>query len=135
MKIRLLLMCLTAVLFTACGTTVNYLGKSYAPTSQLDLYFDRIDILRDYEIMGRAEVSIDIYTPTLQRAQEGLEKYAREKGADAIIFESIHVTTPPSLVTTENRKKNEDGSYTVVSTTSTKDDQTKIVKATFIKYK
>lgn len=75
------------VLFISACARVEYVGRSYNPTFQVDLYFSKDDIKKDYEVMGRA-IS---HGPDLdmEELQEALIKEARERGADGIIISDI----------------------------------------------
>ena len=75
----------------ACSPTINYLGDSYAPTQEVDVYFDEPDIKRDYKVMGvmkneGGEFEMDdpetVKTKMIQKA--------KSVGADAILFLGIY---------------------------------------------
>lgn len=54
---------LLSVLLTSCFTPAhNYLGNSYTPTKDVDVYVDASAIKRAYSVMGRAMLtSEDLY--------------------------------------------------------------------------
>jgi hypothetical protein len=104
---------LAIVLIVSCTPKISYLGDSYPPTYEVDMYFDEKDIERDYKVIGLArnegdELEID----DLDAIRKSMLKKAREVGADAILFISI----------AENRE-------------GWDDDPNKIVEAKFLKYK
>ena len=44
------------VLFAVgCSTDVNYVGDSFNPTTDVDVYFSKEDIKADYTVMGPAQ--------------------------------------------------------------------------------
>ena len=76
---------------TGCVTT-DYVGKTYAQTTQVDLYFSESDITRPHEIMGsvRSEAP-DLLT--FEQMEQELIKKAMEKGADAVLIENMGTIT------------------------------------------
>ncbi len=119
---------------SSCTPSVNYLGRSYPATNQLDLYFSYMDIPSDYEIMGHAEVRLWTGT-SMQASQKALEKYAKEKGADGIVFHDINTIPNPTVTTTKQSSRNNQGGYDVTSTTTSDENSISIIKASLIKYK
>lgn len=114
---RLLFICSVMLVLVACSPTVNYVGKAYPQADNIEVYYSKDDVKRNFETMGHAEVSVS-WGNNGKRCQEALEKLARKKGADAVIIESLG-----TVVTTSGLGGN------VSSTENT------TVKATFIKYK
>ena len=71
----------------------------------------------------------------LEDAQKAIER-AREKGADAVVFEGIgHTVSEPTYTTTERVEHNDDGSSTRTATTQRNVTVTNRLEATFIKYR
>ncbi len=136
MKVSKQLLTILVLLITlnACSPTINYLGKSYVSTTNVDLYFDREDVPRPFEVMGHAEVILSNLF-TMQEGQKALEKYAIKAGADAIVFEGINTNSSPTYTKVEDSKANSSGGYTTTSTVSTSNNETKIIKAILVKYK
>ena len=113
----------------ACSPTINYLGKSYSPTTKIDLYFDERDITRDYEVMGNMRnAGYEIDMDDLESIKEAMIKKAREEGGDAILFLGSYYEKTTST-TTEYENTETGGIET--STPNT----TKIVEAKLLKYK
>ena len=72
----------------------------------------------------------------LEEAQNAIEKCAREKGADAVVFEGISRTvSEPTFTTTEDIEKSDDGSSTRTATTQRNVMVTNRLEATFIKFR
>ncbi len=123
------------VTLSSCGVTTSYIGKSYAPTNNVDVFVDWKDIPRNYESMGYIDATPQSFS-SIQKAQEEIEKIAKQKGADAIILGGVEVThVNPSVQTTEDIQKKESGGYTKISTTTHTANSLQTLKATFIKYK
>jgi len=71
-------------MLSGCVTT-DYVGKSYAQTTEVDLFFSESDITRPHEIMG----SIRAEGPDLmsfEDMEQELVKQAMLKGADAVLI-------------------------------------------------
>jgi hypothetical protein len=71
-------------LTTACAK-VDYIGRVYPPTMQVDLFFAEQDVPRPYDVMGRV-VATGNDAVSLEKIQEKIMDKAREKGADAIVI-------------------------------------------------
>ena len=91
---------LAALLLSSCTYRVHYLGNSYAPTEKVDVYVDASVIKRSYEIMGKTLAPISPYGGTPEKIQKKAIAKAKEKGADAVLFQDYLVapaTINPSL--------------------------------------
>lgn len=136
----------SAALLVGCATT-DYVGKTYAPTTQVDVYFDRNDIKREYSVMGSALTEGTDYL-TFETMQEQLIEDAKARGADGILIEGMETvkigeTTstqgdshkePEYVATKDGKIKNVggDGHYSSVATTTEIKD--KVIRAKLIKY-
>lgn len=128
-------MIVAAVVMTACGVSVSYVGKSYASVESIDLWFDWHDVPCDYETMGHIDATPGLCT-SIEDAQAAIEKRAREVGADAVVFEGVRRdASAPEYKTTERSSKSADGSVTRTTTTTTEQTISHTLMATFIKYK
>ena len=83
---RILLLLSAALCTASCAVQTTYIGKTYPATDAPELFFSWDDVTRDYETMGRITATPQ-YFGTLEKAQTVIEKRAREKGADAVVFE------------------------------------------------
>lgn len=127
--------CFTLVFLTSCIVSSQYVGKSYAPTTLVDIFMTWEDVPRDYEVMGYADATPSGLS-SIEHAQKKVEALARQKGADAIVFEGIDTRYGnPTLETTEKTEKNSDGTYTKKITTAENVEIFSILKVTFIKYR
>ncbi|WP_296112275.1 hypothetical protein [uncultured Alistipes sp.] len=134
MKRILLLLC-AALCTASCAVQTTYIGKAYPATDAPELFFSWDDVTRDYETMGRITAAPQFFG-TLEKAQEVIEQRAREKGADAVVFEGIGRTvSEPTYTTTEHIQQNEDGSSTRTATTQRNVTVSDRLEATFLKYR
>ena len=102
------------LLFLVAGCAhINYVGKSYDPTDNVDIYYAKEDIEKEYTVMGHAVGGGQLLVSTSKIQNELIAK-AKSKGADAILITEIG-----REISEEN-----DGF-----------DAEKQVKATFLKYK
>ena len=122
---KIIALILLMILFlTACGDEVNvdYLGDSYPPTSQVDVYFSEDDVTEGYLVIGHATAD----GGDTEALQEKLIEKARDSGANGIIFEKFD-----RVETGEQTIVNDIGDTSIVNTQTTSVLQ---IKATFIKY-
>lgn len=122
---------LSAIL-PGCVTT-DYVGKTYAQTSHVDLYFSETDITRAYEVMGSVRSSAPGEL-SFEEIQEELMKEAMAKGADAILIEDMNTVTVGSTTSTQG-KGNGDNNDRWSSSSNTTERKEKILAGKLIKYK
>lgn len=129
-----------------CATT-DYVGQSYAPTENVDIFFSTDDIGRQYTVMGTAKTEGTEYL-SFEAIEQQLVKDAMARGADAIVIDGMDTITvgsttstsgqsddPPKYVVTQDGElKNVGGKghYDAISTTS--DIRDKVLSARLIKY-
>lgn len=124
-----------ACILSSCAVETTYIGKAYPATDAPELYFSWRDVPADYETMGHITATPHLFG-TLEKAQSVIEKRAREKGADAVVFERIGQTlSDPTYTTTEHIEKNDDGSSTRTATTRREEAVAYKLEATFIKFR
>lgn len=133
---------LMPVLFAVLGcATINYVGESYPPTQQVDLYFSKEEIETEYTVVGRilATANSDEMFYSSDKFTQAILKKAREKGADAVVilgFEKVITGKSESGHRTETTK--EKGDKTVTSgheSTSSSIQEKRRIEALAIKYK
>lgn len=113
-------------LATSC-VTVDYLGKNYAPTTNVDMFFSTNDVPKDFEVMGTVSAEMPDWM-NMEKMQEKLIEKAREKGADAILIEDFD-----KQITGSTSNTNDNGNGWGQTTTTT--ERVKVVKAKLLKYK
>ena len=73
---------LFSIFLTGSCYTIEYLGESYAPSEQVEVYYDAKQVKKEYRIIGRmAEL-----TSVVKHTEKQMIKKAKSVGADAIIF-------------------------------------------------
>ena len=116
------------LVLSSCSPQLNYMGNSYAPTQNIDIFFDEADIKKDFKVMGivkneGAELELD----DPESVQKAMLIKARSVGADGILFLGLYhevLRSQRSTTTYNSYGKNK------VSNTESK----KIYEAKFIKY-
>ena len=66
---------------------VNYLGKSFDPTTTVDVYFSKEEVEKEYTVMGHA-LGTGTWVSN-SKIQERLVEEAKRKGADAILITGL----------------------------------------------
>ena len=81
---RRLLLIVPLLLAVGC-TNIKYIGESYPPTTQVDIFFSEADIEHDYKVMGHADATAPEYVD-VEEMMEKIKEKAMEKGADAVVM-------------------------------------------------
>ena len=146
--VRLYSVIAIALLCAGCVNT-DYAGKTYAPTTSVDVYYSTGDVKRSYEVMGiiKAE-AMEGWDSNAMIAE--LQSQAMAKGADAILIEDVRTEVTGSTSTTSGKNAEkpqyvatQDGKIKKVgskdsndysSTTTTVDTRQKVIEAELLKY-
>ena len=128
-----------AALLTAVScTNIDYLGKTYPPTANVDVYYSLEDIEGEYEVMGHLTASAGTFVST-EKMQEKIVEKARASGADAVLILGLdHYIKQggTSWSETTETKETTGGTRTTTSgSTSSGDEEMKEIRAQFLKYK
>jgi hypothetical protein len=84
---------LISTLISSCGSRLNYLGKTLPPTETVDIYVDAAAIKRGYTIVGKGYMEgFTVSKRGYDRMQKKALRMAKEKGADAILFQDYYYT-------------------------------------------
>ena len=78
---------LLAILLIIGCASVNYVGKSYSPTTSVDVYYSKEEIEKEYTVLGHAVGSGSIVSN--ESIKNKLISEAKNKGADAILITGI----------------------------------------------
>lgn len=98
MKNNSLILIGITLLLGACAPKINYLGNSYTPTQQVEIFFDEKDIKGDYRVMGMIDNEGDDFEEDdPEIVQQAMVEKAKAVGADAILFTGFY-----NRVVTEN---------------------------------
>ena len=85
------LMLVLSILLASCNRVIYY-GRSYPPTVNPGLYFRESEITEPFEEMGKAMIEVSARRRS-ERIQKKFVRKAEKKGADALLFEDIDLTT------------------------------------------
>lgn len=128
---------LAVTLLTAAGCAhLDYVGKTYAPTQNVDVVFSERDLQREYTVIGQLVATGDDLVST-SGLQKKIVERARQVGADAVIIEGMdRVVTGSTTNYTESRKdKDKDHDRRTSGTAVTTTQESKRIHARFIRYK
>jgi hypothetical protein len=131
---------MVAMLLAGC-TSVDYVGKTYAPTSNVDVYMSADDVGRPYEVMGEVRAQVDTipFAKPGKQLQDKLVAEARAKGADGIILGQLQNRTVGSTSNTTGqaeRKKHKGKKKTQYNeTTTTSDSEVTELRGQLIRYR
>lgn len=137
MRIRTISLLALAVLMTVSCTKIDYVGKSYTPTENVDIYFSLEDITGSYEVMGHLTATAGDFVGS-EKMQEDILKKAREKGADAVVILGLNhyvVDGGSSWSETTETEHTEAGKKTTTTGSQANNtEEKKEITARFIKY-
>ncbi len=92
------------LLFSSCGPMVSYVGSSYAPTEQVDVYVDASAIKKNYTIVGRGHLNVPVgatFYNNYEKLQKQAVARARKHGANAVLFlDRIFIATQTGVNST-----------------------------------
>ena len=91
------------LLFTSCSPRINYIGRSNAPTSHIDVYVNEAAIKKNYDIVGKGYVHGITFSKGAEKIQKKAIEKAMKKGADAILIEDYFVPNTGTLINTTMR--------------------------------
>ena len=133
-KIQLFALVVVFAFLASCSSSsFDYLGKSYPPTTNPEVFFRDQDVPQEYEVMGKVLAEVP-YNKKLKYIQSKIENVARQNGADAILFSDINIRSTGSTRASGGASKG--GKVSIGGGVSkTKDNEVKQVEATLLKYK
>ncbi len=67
---------------------VNYVGKSFEPSLNVDIFYSKKEIPKEYSVIGHAISAGQIFV-SVDKLQTNMIKKAKTKGADAILITNI----------------------------------------------
>jgi hypothetical protein len=79
-----------AFLLSACNRVIYY-GRTYPPTTDVEIYFRESDVKQPHEIMGKVVYEVTAKKRS-EKVQDKLLRKSKKHGADAIIFDDISLT-------------------------------------------
>lgn len=124
----------SAILLVGCAKS-NYIGKTYPPTTNVELFMDENAITREYELMGHIVLDGDVYVSS-DKLQSKMIEEAKERGADAILIEGLDEVYTGSVTSTSGSTKPDGkGGNHYYGSTRTTESKHMVLKAKFLKYK
>jgi hypothetical protein len=148
MKSTILIISFFALLIAVSCTTTDYVGKTYSKTDSVELYFNKDEVNRPYEVMGQIKAEAP-EALKFEDMEQQLVKDAMEKGADAILIEELKTVEVGSVGSASGKtygdaeyyldknmklkKRGGSDHYTQLSTTTIVKDH--VIDAKLLKYK
>lgn len=132
---NLLMLAIIVVITASCSkSSFDYIGKTYPPTTDPEIFMRDQDVEQDYEVMGKVIAEVP-YNKKLKYVQNKVMNVARQNGADAVLFSDVGIrSTGYSKASgggsTGGRKGRIGGNVSKV-----KDNEVKTIEAVLIKYK
>ncbi len=87
--VQILLNSFLSLLLTSCGTIVDYVGNTYSPSNEVDVFVTLSSVKKKYEIIGKgyADDSPLLMRRLGEKIQKKAIQKAKSKGADAIVIQ------------------------------------------------
>jgi len=94
--------CLIPLFILSCSTSIQYVGKSYNPGADPEVYVSESEIKRPYSIIGRGYIKTGIYTRGINwnQVQRKAIQQGWQHGADAILIIQKNAVNPLPTVRT-----------------------------------
>ena len=74
-------------LISACSPTMNYLGDTFPPTDEIDVYYDEGDIKKDFRVIGQLSGdNINNGLIELEEVKKGMIEEGKMRGTNGILF-------------------------------------------------
>lgn len=125
------------IVFCSCGSHLNYLGSSYAPSKNVDVYVDASAIKHPYTIIGKGYMEYGVGGTVKNRIDKmqtkAIEK-AKAKGADAILFQDYYIKENGASVQTVTKADSVGKSLVSVQTGSVSPVVSSRTDILFLKY-
>ncbi len=80
------LLLLSFLFIIACAPRIHYLGDTYTPKDDIEVYYDQGDIEREYKVIGQLSSDNRESGVNLEKMRIKMIESAKEKGSDAILF-------------------------------------------------
>lgn len=128
------MLAIPALLFIAACAHVDYIGESYPPTPQVDVFFAEKDVPRDYRVMGKVLAQANELV-SAEKLQAKIMKKAQEKGADAVVLTGLDRYKSGENTDYHETTENKGRKTTTHGHSSTSSEEKKEIQAIFIKYR
>lgn len=116
--------------------TVDYVGRSYPPTENVDVYLSAADVKRPYETIGQARAEVDAmpFTDNAKALQDKLVGEARSRGANGVILGDLDRRTGNQVTQTTGQAKKHGKKIGYSETSTTSSDELVELRGTLIRY-
>ena len=86
----------------SCSTRIQYIGKSYKPGADPEIYVSESEVKRPYSIIGRGYIKTGIYSWRINwnKVQREAIKQGWQHGADAVLIIQTNTINPLPTVRT-----------------------------------
>ena len=135
MKARVLVFIVISnmIILFSCAKS-NYIGKTYPPTTNVELFMDEKEITREFELMGHIVLDGDAFVST-DKLQAKMIEEAKKRGADAVLIEVLDEVYTGSITTTSGSSKPDGkGGSRYYGSTRTTESKHLVLKAKFLKF-
>ena len=100
-------------LIVSCSPKIQYLGKTYAPTQNVDIFFNESDINRPFTTIGMIRNSGKSYEKNNPEVIKTAIDKGNASGCDAIIFHGMYKEVVRGETTDTCGNKNGDDLFTI----------------------
>ena len=125
---------LALTLLAAGCAHLDYVGKTYSPTQNVDVVFSEGDLHREYTVIGQLVATGDDLVST-SGLQKKIVERARQVGADAVIIEGMDRVVTGSTTNYTEARKDKDRDHRTSGTAVTTTQESKRIHARFVRYK
>ena len=92
---------LIIVLFASCGTHVRYLGSSFSPTDNVDVFVSLTSVKKPFDVVGKGYIERHLYSrSSVELIQKKAVEKGKSNGADAVVIEDYYVLNNAATITT-----------------------------------
>lgn len=88
-KNNFLLMVITAAIFSSCALPTSYIGDTFTPTENVDVFYAAKDVKKDYRVIGHISSQA---SANENDAKQGIINKAKKIGADGVIILGVDFT-------------------------------------------
>ncbi len=81
-----------STLLLSCTTKIRYIGKSHAPTKDIDVFVSEQSIKQPYEFIGKGYVGGIGMQSNQEKIQKKAEQLGLKKGADAVLITDYYIS-------------------------------------------
>jgi hypothetical protein len=118
---------------TSCFAKIGYVGSSYTPTTNVDVFIDESSIKKTYDIVGKGYPRFAFITP--EQIQSKAVAKAKQKGVDAVLIKDYYIPATGANINTTVRTDSVGKGVVSVGNTSVTPTASSGFIVLFLKYK